>query len=162
MNKHVLSVLVENHPGVLSKVVGLFSRRGFNIDSLAVGVTQDPSVSRITILVTGDDSLVEQISKQLNKLVDVIKIRTFLENECVNRELILIKIKANKESRQDIIQMASIFRANIIDVSATTLTIEMTGDGDKITAFLNMMQDYGVAEIMRGGTLSLQRGSHSL
>lgn len=162
MNKHVLSVLVENHPGVLSKVVGLFSRRGFNIDSLAVGVTQDASISRITILVSGDNSLVEQISKQLNKLVDVIKIRTFLESECVNRELILIKIKANKESRQDIIQMASIFRANIIDVSASTLTIEMTGDGEKISAFLNMMQDYGVAEIMRGGTLSLERGSHSL
>jgi len=162
MNKHVLSVLVENHPGVLSKVVGLFSRRGFNIDSLAVGVTQDPSISRITILVSGDDSLVEQISKQLNKLVDVIKIRTFMESECVNRELVLIKIKANKSTRQDVIQLATIFRSNIIDVSDSTLTIEMTGDQDKIDAFLHMMEDYGVLEIMRGGTLSLERGAHSL
>ena len=162
MNKHVLSVLVENRPGVLSKVVGLFSRRGFNIDSLAVGVTQSPDISRITILVFGDEQLVEQISKQLNKLVDVIKIRTFSESDCVNRELILIKIKAGKSVRQEVIQLATIFRANIIDVSASTLTIELTGDTDKINAFLQMMGSYGIAEIARGGTLSLERGAHSL
>jgi len=128
--KYTLSVLVENHPGVLSRVAGLFSRRGFNIDSLAVGVTEDPAISRMTIVVNGDDYIVEQVTKQLNKLIDVIKIKKLNPKEAVERELALIKVNANSQTRSDIIQITEIFRANIVDVSKETLTIEISGDED--------------------------------
>jgi len=123
MAKHTLSVLVENHAGVLSRVAGLFSRRGFNIDSLAVGVTENPEVSRMTIVVDGDEHTVEQVSKQLNKLVDVIKLKKLDVSESIKRELTLIKVTANASNRTEIIQIVGIFRANIVDVSKTTLTI---------------------------------------
>ncbi|MCI9626845.1 MAG: acetolactate synthase small subunit [Clostridia bacterium] len=157
--KHILSVLVENHAGVLLRIVGLFSRRGFNIHSLAVGVTDDPGVSRVTIVVTGDEATIEQVVKQLNKLIDVIKVKELNKNTCVRRELTLLKIRCNSKNRSEIIQIVNIFRANIIDVSPETLTIELTGTEDKIDAFLGMLEPFGIVEVVRGGMLSLERGN---
>jgi len=158
--KHTLSILVENHAGVLSRVAGLFSRRGFNIDSLAVGVTEDPKVSRITIVVDGDDYVVEQVTKQLNKLIDVIKIRQLHRNDSVSRELALVKVTATSETRSEIIQIVDIFRANIVDVSKDSLTIEMTGNSAKIEAFEEMLMQFGIKEIVRTGTIAIGRGSN--
>ena len=157
--KHILSVLVENHAGVLLRIVGLFSRRGFNIHSLAVGVTDEPGVSRVTIVVTGDEATIEQVVKQLNKLVDVIKVKELKKNTCVRRELMLLKIRCNSKNRGEIVQIVNIFRANIIDVSPETLTIEVTGTEDKIDAFLGMLESFGIVEVVRGGMLSLERGN---
>ena len=157
--KHTLSVLVENHAGVLSRVVGLFSRRGFNIDSLAVGVTADPSISRITIVVKGDDYIVDQVSKQLNKLVDVIKIKVFKSGEYVGRELVLIKVSASADHRAEIMQLVNIFRANIIDVSTDTLTVEISADQEKITAMVSLLEQFGILEIVRTGLIAIERGS---
>ena len=162
MNKYILSVLVENHAGVLSKVTGLFSRRGFNINSLAVGVTQDETVSRITIEVCGDEAIVEQISKQLNKLIDVIKIKTLKEDEAVKRSLVLVKVKTGAKTRSDIVQIADIFRASIVDVAPTTLTAEIIGSDSKINAFLEMLEPYGIEEIARTGMVALERGANTL
>lgn len=162
MNKYILSVLVENHAGVLSKVTGLFSRRGFNINSLAVGVTQDETVSRITIEVSGDETIVEQISKQLNKLIDVIKIKTLKEDEAVKRSLVLVKVKTGAKTRSDIVQIADIFRASIVDVAPTTLTAEIIGSDSKINAFLEMLEPYGIEEIARTGMVALERGANTL
>lgn len=159
MAKHILSVLVENHAGVLSRVAGLFSRRGFNIDSLAVGVTEDPDVSRITIVVDGDDYTVEQVSKQLNKLIDVIKIKQLGKNESVIRELALIKVSATASTRAEIIQIVEIFRAKIVDVSKNTLTIEISGSTDKVAALENMLSQFGIKEIVRTGTIAIERGN---
>ncbi|NLY42804.1 MAG: acetolactate synthase small subunit [Clostridiaceae bacterium] len=159
MPKHTLSVLVENHAGVLSRVAGLFSRRGFNIDSLAVGVTEDPNVSRMTIIVDGDDYTVEQVTKQLNKLIDVIKIRRLNPEESVQRELALIKVNATSATRSEIIQIVDIFRANIVDVSKNTLTIEMTGSEDKIAAFEEMLKQFGIKEMVRTGMIAIERGN---
>ncbi len=159
MAKHTLSILVENHAGVLSRVAGLFSRRGFNIDSLAVGVTEDPKVSRMTIVVDGDDYIVEQVTKQLNKLIDVIKIRQLHPDDSVSRELVLIKVTANSETRSEIIQIVDIFRANIVDVSKDALTIEMTGTSSKMMALEDMLSQFGIKEIVRTGTIGIQRGS---
>lgn len=159
MPKHTLSVLVENHPGVLSRVAGLFSRRGFNIDSLAVGITEDPEVSRITIVVDGDDYVVEQVSKQLNKLIDVIKIRQLEKAESVSRELALIKVNADTSTRAEIIQIVEIFRAKIVDVSKNTLTIEISGGTDKVAALEDMLKQYGIKEIVRTGTIAIERGN---
>ena len=138
--------------------MGLFSRRGFNIHSLAVGVTDDPGVSRVTIVVTGDEATIEQVVKQLNKLVDVIKVKELNKNTCVRRELTLLKIRCNSKNRSEIVQIVNIFRANIIDVSPETLTIELTGTEDKIDAFLGMLEPFGIVEVVRGGMLSLERG----
>jgi len=157
--KYTLSVLVENHPGVLSRVAGLFSRRGFNIDSLAVGVTEDPTISRITIVVNGDDYIVEQVSKQLNKLIDVIKVKKLNPKEAVERELALIKVNASSQTRSDIIQITEIFRANIVDVSKETLTIEISGDEDKIEAFIELIKQYGIKEVVRTGIIAIERGN---
>lgn len=159
MTKHTLSVLVENHPGVLSRVAGLFSRRGFNIDSLAVGVTEDPKVSRITIVVNGDEYVVEQVSKQLNKLIDVIKIKQLDKNDSVSRELALIKVSADATVRSEIIQIVGIFRANIVDVSKTTLTIEISGGTNKVAALEDMLKQFGIKEIVRTGTIAIERGN---
>ncbi len=159
MAKHTLSILVENHAGVLSRVAGLFSRRGFNIDSLAVGVTEDPKVSRMTIVVDGDDYIVEQVTKQLNKLIDVIKIRQLHPEDSISRELALIKVTANSETRSEIIQIVDIFRANIVDVSKDALTIEMTGTSSKMTALEDMLSQFGIKEIVRTGTIGIQRGN---
>ncbi|ADL41777.1 acetolactate synthase, small subunit [Caldicellulosiruptor obsidiansis OB47] len=157
--KYTLSVLVENHPGVLSRVAGLFSRRGFNIDSLAVGVTEDPAISRMTIVVNGDDYIVEQVTKQLNKLIDVIKIKKLNPKEAVERELALIKVNANSQTRSDIIQITEIFRANIVDVSKETLTIEISGDEDKIEALIELLKQYGIREVVRTGLIAIERGN---
>lgn len=159
MAKHTLSILVENHPGVLSRVAGLFSRRGFNIDSLAVGVTENPDVSRMTIVVDGDDYVVEQVSKQLNKLIDVIKIKQLDKEDSVSRELALIKVNANASSRAEIIQIVEIFRAKIVDVSKNTLTIEISGGTDKVAALEDMLKQFGIKEIVRTGTIAIERGN---
>lgn len=159
MNRHVLSVLVENQSGVLSRVSGLFSRRGYNIDSLSVGETEDPKVSRMTIVVRGDDQILEQIKKQLNKLIDVIKIVELDPERSVFRELALIKVKTDLTTRASVIEIVSIFRANIVDVSNNSLTVEMTGDEAKIEAFINLMNSYGIAEIVRTGLTAIERGS---
>ena len=162
MAKHILSILVENHAGVLSKVAGLFSRRGFNIDSLAVGVTEKPDVSRITIVVNGDDYIVDQVSKQLNKLVDVITVKKLEKDESVSRELVFLKVKATTETRSEIVQLVEIFRANIVDVSMETLTIEITGANSKIKAIEDMLQPFGIIEIVRTGSIAIGRGDNIL
>lgn len=157
--KHTLSVLVENHAGVLSRVSGLFSRRGFNIDSLAVGETTNPGISRITIVVKGDDYIVDQVSKQLNKLVDVIKIKVFKVPEFVGRELVLIKVKAPAETRAEVMQLVDIFRANIVDVSTDTLTVEISADEEKIKALTALLEQFGILEVVRTGMIAIERGS---
>ncbi len=162
MNRHVLSVLVENQSGVLSRVSGLFSRRGYNIDSLSVGETEDPKVSRMTIVVRGDDYILEQIKKQLNKLIDVIKIVELDTQQSVFRELAMIKVNTTMETRASVIEIVSIFRANIVDVSNETLTVEMTGDESKIEAFINLMNNYGIAEVVRTGLTAIERGSKQI
>lgn len=159
MAKHILSVLVENHAGVLSRVAGLFSRRGFNIDSLAVGVTENPDISRMTIIVDGDDYVVEQVSKQLNKLIDVIKIRQLDKSDSVSRELVLIKVDATASTRAEIMQIVEIFRANIVDVSKNTLTIEISGSNDKVAALEEMLKQFGIKEIVRTGSIAIERGN---
>jgi acetolactate synthase-1/3 small subunit len=157
--RHTLSVLVENHAGVLSRVAGLFSRRGFNIDSLAVGETNDPGISRITIVVRGDEYIIDQVSKQLNKLVDVIKIRVFEASEFVGRELVLIKVKADAKSRTEIIQLVDIFRANIVDVAPDSMTVEISADQEKINALSILLEPYGILEVVRTGVIAIERGS---
>lgn len=159
MAKHLLSVLVENHAGVLSRVAGLFSRRGFNIDSLAVGVTENPEISRMTIVVDGDDYTVEQVTKQLNKLIDVIKIKQLDKGDTVSRELALIKVTATAANRAEIIQIVEIFRANIVDVSKNTLTIEISGGTQKVAALEDMLKQFGIKEIVRTGTIAIERGN---
>ncbi|WP_024832636.1 acetolactate synthase small subunit [Ruminiclostridium josui] len=159
MAKHILSVLVENRSGVLSRVAGLFSRRGFNIDSLAVGVTENPEVSRMTIVVDGDEYTVEQVSKQLNKLIDIIKIRALEDSDSVSRELALIKVNATSSTRSEIVQIVEIFRAKIVDVSKNTLTVEISGSGDKVRALEDMLRQFGIKEIVRTGTIAIERGN---
>jgi len=159
MAKHTLSVLVENHAGVLSRVAGLFSRRGFNIDSLAVGTTENPEVSRMTIVVDGDDYTVEQVSKQLNKLIDVIKIKQLDKDDSVSRELALIKVNATASTRSEIIQIVEIFRAKIVDISKHTLSIEISGGVDKVAALEDMLKQFGIKEIVRTGTIAIERGN---
>jgi acetolactate synthase-1/3 small subunit len=160
MKPHTLSVLVENKPGVLSRVTGLFSRRGFNIESLAVGTCEEPDMSRITIVVIGDDAKVEQVMKQLHKLIDVIKVSDLTENERVERELALIKVSAEPgTSRAEVMQIAQIFRAQIIDVGSKTVILEVTGDTDKIDALEKLLRQFGVKEMVRTGRIGILRGS---
>jgi acetolactate synthase-1/3 small subunit len=162
MNRHVLSILVENQAGVLSRVSGLFSRRGYNIDSLSVGETEDPAISRMTIVVRGDDQILEQIEKQLNKLIDVIKVVELVPEQSVFRELALIKVKTDLSTRASVIEVVGIFRANIVDVSNDSLTIEMTGDEAKIDAFINLMNSYTILEVVRTGLTAIERGHQAL
>ncbi len=163
MKPHTLSVLVENKPGVLSRVTGLFSRRGFNIESLAVGTCEEPDMSRITIVVIGDDAKVEQVMKQLHKLIDVIKVSDLTENERVERELALIKVTAELgTSRAEIMQMASIFRAQIVDVSPKSLILQVIGETEKIDALEKLLRQYGVKEFVRTGTIGILRGSKTV
>jgi len=159
MKQHVVSALVENRAGTLSRVSGLFSRRGFNIDSLTVGETEDRSVSRMTIAVTGDDAVLEQIIKQLGKLVDVIAVRELEPDSCVRREIMLVKIKADEKTRPAVIEIAGIFRSRIVDVSPKTITIEATGDIEKLNGLLLLLRPYGVLELARTGLVALERGS---
>jgi len=162
MTKHVLSVLVENQSGVLSRISGLFSRRGYNIHSLSVGETDNPSISRMTIVVDASDQILEQIKKQLNKLVDVIKILELNNETAVYRELALIKVTTQKATRAEIIEIANIFRARIIDVADVSLMIEATGDQGKLTALINMLEPYGLKEVIRTGITALERGNREL
>ena len=155
--KHILSVLVENQPGVLSRVAGLFSGRGFNIESLCVAETHDPLISRMTIVTTGDLGVVEQIKKQLNKLVNVIKVVDFTGTDFVQRELTLIKVRARAENRAEVLRMVDIFRCRVVDVGAEYYTVELTGDEGKISAFLNLLKPMGIKEIARTGALALAR-----
>lgn len=157
-NMRTLSILVDNHPGVLSRVSGLFSRRGFNIESLAVGVTENPKISRITIQVEGDDYIVDQVCKQLNKLIDVRKIKQLSNNESVSRELALIKVDAKASTRAEIIQIVEIFRAKIVDVSKSTLTIEISGNTEKVAALEDLLRQFGIKEIVRTGMIAIERG----
>ena len=155
--RHTLSVLVENKFGVLARIAGLFSGRGFNIDTLNVAPTQDPTTSRMTVVVKGDDAVLEQITKQLNKLVDVIKVQDFREGEYVDRELVLIKVGVDSKSRPEVMQICDIFRAKIVDVAHKALTVEITGNESKIGAFLDLMEPFGIREITRTGKVAMAR-----
>jgi len=160
--KHIISVLVNNQAGVLSRVSGLFSRRGFNIDSLAVGTTNIPEISRMTIVVNGDDNIIDQVQKQLAKLVDVIKVVRLDAENSVSRELALIKVRADTSVRSEIMQIAEVFRANIIDISKDTLTIEVSGSSKKAEAMYEMLRPFGILEDARTGLLSLERGAKTI
>ncbi|MDR0909546.1 MAG: acetolactate synthase small subunit [Spirochaetaceae bacterium] len=162
MTQHIIAVLVENRAGTLSRVSGLFSRRGYNIDSLTVGVTEDPSISRMTIAVSGDNAILEQIVKQVEKLVDVIAVRQLSDSSSVRRELMLVKVKASEVERPQVIEIAGIFRARTIDVSPETLTIEATGDKEKLEGLLTMLRPYGIMELARTGLVALERGKKVL
>ena len=156
--RHAISALVENKFGVLARISTLFAARGFNIDSLAVGETEDPAVSRMTIIVQGDDKILEQVEKQLNKLVDIIKVSDFKEAKHIERDLALIKVKTDKTNRSEVMQIVDIFRAKIIDVSHDSVIIEITGDEDKIQALLSMLKPFGVKEMCRTGIIAMGRG----
>ena len=155
--KHILSLLVENQPGVLSRISGLFSGRGFNIESLSVAETIDPDVSRITLVTVGDMAITEQIKKQLNKLVNVIKVSEFTGTAYVQREMALIKVSAKPEHRAEILRMVDIFRSRVVDVGTDYYTVEMTGDEHKVSAFLNLLKPMGIKEIARTGSIALAR-----
>lgn len=158
MERKVLSILVDNTAGVLSRVSGLFSRRGYNIDSLTVGETADPRYSRMTVVVNGDDQVLDQIRKQLNKLVDVVDIKELKEDSSVCRELVLIKVRCNSKDRQSVISIADIFRAKIVDVSSESLIVEMTGAQSKLDAFIKLLEGYEILELARTGISGLSRG----
>lgn len=157
--KHTLAILVENKPGVLTRVAGLFSRRGFNIESLAVGVTENKDISRITILVSGDDNILEQVEKQLNKLIDVIRVSDIPADESVNRELALIKVGVDTTTRAEVMQIVDIFRAKIVDVGIKSLVIEVTGDESKINAIEQLLRQFGIKEMVRTGKIAMNRGA---
>ncbi len=159
--KHTISVLVNNKPGVLARTAALFSRRGFNIDSLAVSTTQDPTMSRMTIVVDGPDQILEQISKQLYKLIDVVKVLDHGGEPVITRELALVKVNAPAESRAEIMQIVSIFRANIVDIAEDTFVVEVTGNADKIDALTGLLRRFGIKEMMRTGRIVLSRGSRT-
>jgi acetolactate synthase-1/3 small subunit len=155
--RHTISVLVENKFGVLTRVAGLFSGRGYNIDTLNVGPTQDPTVSRMTIITHGDEATLEQIIKQLNKLPDVLKVTNFGEGEFVDRELVLVKVAVDSKSRGEVMQITDIFRAKIVDVQPKALTIEVTGNESKVEKFVDLMSPFGVLELTRTGKIALAR-----
>ena len=162
MNRHTLSVLVENKPGVLARVAGLFSRRGFNIESLAVGPTEHPDISRMTIVVGVDELPLEQVTKQLNKLINVIKIVELEPTTAVQRELLLVKVRADATVRSQVLETVQLFRAKVVDVSPEALTIEATGTGDKLDALLRMLEPYGLREMVQSGMVAIGRGARSI
>ena len=157
--RHVLSVLVENKPGVLSRVTGLISRRGFNIDSLAVGPTEDPTMSRITMILDTEPESCEQITKQLHKLISVQKITNLTDEDPIERELVLFKVHVEAEKRNEVIEVANIFRAKIVDVGKSSLTLEVTGDSSKLRGLEDLLRAYGLKEIIRTGMIAMSRGS---
>ncbi|MBN1493880.1 MAG: acetolactate synthase small subunit [Candidatus Omnitrophica bacterium] len=157
--KHTIGILVENHFGVLTRVSGLFSARGFNISSLAVGETEDPTISRMTIVVDGDERILEQIMKQLNKLIDVIKVADLTQEDSIDRELALIKVAVTPATRAEIIQIVNTFRSKIVDVNPRTLTIEMTGPEGKIDALIELMKPFGILEVVNTGIIAIARAS---
>ena len=156
--KHTLSILVENKPGVLARVAGLFARRGFNIDSLAVGITENPDMSRMTVVVDVEEHSLEQVYKQLNKLINVIKVVDLPVDNSVQRELIMVKVKADARSRAEIIEMVDVFRGKIVDVGKGTVSIEVTGTGSKLRALEELLKPYGIVEFVRTGMVALNRG----
>ncbi|MFA5448097.1 MAG: acetolactate synthase small subunit [Sphaerochaeta sp.] len=160
--RYTLALLVNNHPGVLMRVVALFSRRGYNIDSLSVGETESEAISRITIVVTGDRAIVEQIKKQVEKLYDVKRVYEMTRHQSLQRELVMLKVSTTDENRSQVIELAQIFKARISDVTTTTVTLELTGSLDKIQSFLSLMQPYGIVELARTGITALERGARPL
>jgi acetolactate synthase-1/3 small subunit len=162
MNKHTLSVLVENKPGVLARIAGLFSRRGFNIDSLAVGPTEHPEVSRMTVVVDVEDLPLEQVTKQLNKLVEVLKVVELDHNASVQREILLVKVRADMQTRSHILETAALFRAKVVDVAPDAVTIEATGSSDKLDALLRILEPFGIRELVQSGRVAISRGSRSI
>ena len=162
MTTHTLSVLVEDKPGVLARIAGLFSRRGFNIDSLAVGPTEHPAVSRMTIVVNVEETPLEQVTKQLNKLVEVLKIVELEDKTGIERELLLVKVKADKETRGQVLDAVQLFRAKVVDVAPDTITIEVTGNPDKLRDCLVVLQDFGIRELVQSGMVAIGRGSRSI
>ncbi len=155
--RHTISLLVENKSGALSRVAGLFSGRGYNIESLSVGVTTDPEISQMTIVTTGNDQIIEQITKQLNKLIDVIKVTDMLDVDHVEREMILLKVAPKAEKKFEVIELTNIFRGKIVDSSEKTFTIEITGDENKTGAFINLMKPMGIQELIRTGKVAIAR-----
>jgi acetolactate synthase I/III small subunit len=162
MSKHTLSVLVENRPGVLTRVAGLFARRGFNIHSLAVGPTEHPAVSRITVVVDVDELPLEQVTKQLNKLVNVIKIVELEPSASVQREMLLVKVRADSQTRSHVLETAQLFRAKVVDVAPDAVTIEATGGPEKLEAFLKVLEPFGIRELVQSGLVGIGRGSRSI
>jgi acetolactate synthase-1/3 small subunit len=162
MTVHTLSVLVENKPGVLARIAGLFSRRGFNIDSLAVGPTEHPEVSRMTIVVNVESSPLEQVTKQLNKLIEVIKIVELEDRESVERELLLVKVRATAETRGQVLDAVQLFKAKVVDVTVDTVTIEVTGNADKLSDVLQVLAPFGIRELVQSGMVAIGRGSRSI
>jgi acetolactate synthase-1/3 small subunit len=162
MSKHTLSVMVQNKPGVLTRIAGLFSRRGFNIDSLAVGPTENADVSRMTVVVDVEEQPLEQVTKQLNKLVEVLKIVELSSSSSVQREILLVKVSADLQTRSHIIETAHLFRAKIVDVAAEAVTIEATGDSDKLDALLRILEPFGIKELVQSGMVAIGRGARSI
>jgi len=156
--RHIISAIVENKPGVLAHIAGLFAGRGFNIDSLAVGETEDPTRSRMTVVVRGDDAVLEQVRKQLGKIVDVIKVSDFAGEDIIERDLMLIKVGVRPEKRGEVFEVASVFRGKIVDIGAKHLTIEIAGPEKKIEAFIDLLKPYGIKELARTGRIALGRG----
>lgn len=157
--KHIISVLVENKAGVLARISGLFARRGFNIESLAVGTTEDKEISRITLLVDGDDYIAEQVTKQLNKQIDVIKVRKLIQDEITHRELVLVKVKMSAAQRGEIVDIVKIMQGEIVDISHTTLTVELSDRPEKIDLLIDLLTPYNIVEVARTGTIALQKGA---
>jgi acetolactate synthase-1/3 small subunit len=162
MSTHTLSVLVENKPGVLARIAGLFARRGFNIESLAVGPTEYDEVSRMTIVVNVEENPLEQVTKQLNKLINVLKIVELEPSSSVSRELLLVKIKTDAATRSQVLEVVELFRARVVDVAADALTIEATGGVDKLDALMRMLEPFGVKELVQSGMVAVGRGSRSI
>jgi acetolactate synthase I/III small subunit len=162
MSRHTLSVLVEDKPGVLARISALFSRRGFNIESLAVGPTEIPEVSRMTIVVTVEDFALEQVTKQLNKLINVLKIVELESDASVQRELLLVKVRAEQEDRSNVLELVQMFRAKVVDVAGDAMTIEVTGARDKLEAFLRVLEPFGIKELVQSGVVALGRGGKAI
>ncbi|RMG52538.1 MAG: acetolactate synthase small subunit [Gammaproteobacteria bacterium] len=161
--RHIISILMENEAGALSRVSGLFSARGYNIESLTVAPTDDPTLSRMTLVTHGSEEIIEQIIKQLNKLIDVVKLMDLTEHPHIEREMLLVKVKVeNAEEREEVKRLADIFRANIIDVTRTTYTIELTGKGAKLDAFIQALEDFRIHEVVRSGVMGIARGDKAL
>jgi acetolactate synthase I/III small subunit len=160
-DRHVISALVQNEPGVLAHVAGMFAARGFNIDSLVVGRTEDPELSRMTIVVGGDERVLEQVRKQLGKIIPVVKIRDFTEVDYVERDLLMVKIHVPAEKRPEVVQLVQMFRGRVIDVARTSIMVELSGPEDKLEAFVNLVRPYGLRELARTGVIAMQRGGQS-
>jgi acetolactate synthase I/III small subunit len=156
--RHIISAVVENKPGVLAHIAGLFAGRGFNIDSLAVGETEDESRSRMTVVVRGDDAVLEQVRKQLAKIIDVIKVTDFSDSECVERDLALVKVSAKAEKRGEIFEIVEVFRGKVVDIGGKHLVIEISGPEKKVEAFIDLMKPYGIREVVRTGRIAMVRG----